>query len=226
MKRILITAATRLEIDGLITSLDNVWQKTGPLSFVKNGIHLELLVTGVGPVLTAYNMGKRSNVPRPDLALQIGIAGSLKLELKPGELVEIRQDEFGFWGARDADDTPLNVFKLGLCDPDNRPFQDGKLINPFPPIEGIQQCSGITVMETTGTADGKKIIEQHYPADIETMEGASFMYACLENDWRFHCIRAISNYVGPRDRSSWKITEALQAVTTFAMQYLEEKVGR
>lgn len=221
MKKILVTAATLLEIDGLQRELEKDWKRTGEYHFEKGGASVEILISGIGPALTAFSMGKRTSGPAPDLAIQLGIAGTLNPSIQPGQLVEIRRDHFGFWGARDADNTPLEVFGMGLADPNHPPFSGGRLSNPTPALPGLILADGVTVMETTGTGEGKRLIMEYYPADVETMETASFMYACLQNEWPFHCVRGISNQVGPRDRSSWKIAEALDAVTNFTLRLLE-----
>ena len=55
--------------------------------------------------------------------------------------------------------------------------------------------------------------------DVETMEGADFFEACLQQGCGFAEIRAVSNVVGERDHSRWDIPLALQnlrsALTTF-----------
>ena len=44
------------------------------------------------------------------------------------------------------------------------------------------------------------------------MEGAAFMYACLMHGVPFAQIRAVSNVVERRNRSSWKVQEAIEAL--------------
>jgi futalosine hydrolase len=44
------------------------------------------------------------------------------------------------------------------------------------------------------------------------MEGAALHMVCLENKIPFLQIRGISNWIGERDKSKWKIAEASEAV--------------
>lgn len=44
------------------------------------------------------------------------------------------------------------------------------------------------------------------------MEGAAFMYACLMHKVSFAQIRAVSNVVERRNRSTWKVKEAIEAL--------------
>ncbi|HRR11988.1 MAG TPA: hypothetical protein P5139_08260, partial [Tenuifilum sp.] len=45
---------------------------------------------------------------------------------------------------------------------------------------------------------------------IETMESAAVFYVCLKLGKPFFCLRAVSNYVEPRNRQNWKIDIAVQ----------------
>ena len=41
------------------------------------------------------------------------------------------------------------------------------------------------------------------------MEGAAFHYVCLQQKIPFIQLRAISNYVGERNKTKWKMKEAI-----------------
>ena len=49
-----------------------------------------------------------------------------------------------------------------------------------------------------------------FNADIETMEGAALHYVCLQEDIPFIQIRTISNFVGERDKTKWKLKDAIE----------------
>jgi futalosine hydrolase len=42
------------------------------------------------------------------------------------------------------------------------------------------------------------------------MEGAALHYVCLQENIPFVQIRSVSNYVGERDKTKWKIQEAIE----------------
>jgi futalosine hydrolase len=56
-----------------------------------------------------------------------------------------------------------------------------------------------------GNEESIREIEKRTPAQVESMEGAAFLYACRLENVPCMQIRAISNYVEKRNRSKWKI---------------------
>ena len=73
----------------------------------------------------------------------------------------------------------------------------------------------LTVTTVTGTADTTATLAARFPdAVAEGMEG--FGVATAAAGLPFAEIRAVSNVIGPRDRASWRIPEALDALTRAA----------
>lgn len=210
MKNILITAPTEMEIKPFEERLGAIARPAKKGRYHLGSLEIEIRSTGIGNTITAFNMARLFHEKYPDLCIQAGIAGSFDPELKIGELVQLRSDQFGFWGARDKDDSPISVFELGLVDPDQFPFKDTKLVNSTAPLPNIKEVSCVTVDAATGSERSISEIKSTYPSDIETMESAAFMYSCLVTKRPFHCIRSISNYIEPRDRSKWEIEMAVK----------------
>jgi futalosine hydrolase len=72
----------------------------------------------------------------------------------------------------------------------------------------------LTVSTVTGTTEEAEALAARYPdAVAEGMEGYGVAYAAALFDTAFAEVRTISNLVGPRDRSTWRIGEALDALT-------------
>jgi futalosine hydrolase len=71
--------------------------------------------------------------------------------------------------------------------------------------------------------DGESIarVRERFDPDVETMEGAAFMYACLIHGVPFAQVRAVSNMVERRNRAAWKLDEAISNLGTVASQILE-----
>ena len=111
-------------------------------------------------------------------------------------------------GAED-DEQFLTVQQLGLLGPDDPPFRGGKLVNPeVPPnrvIAGLRVVSGITVNTVHGNVRSIARVVERFAPDVESMEGAAFMYACLVSGARFAQVRAVSNMVEKRNRGAWKL---------------------
>ena len=69
----------------------------------------------------------------------------------------------------------------------------------------------------TGTADrAAALLARHPEAVAEAMEGFGVAAAASRAGTAFAELRTISNPVGPRDRDSWRLTEALAALEAAA----------
>ena len=53
------------------------------------------------------------------------------------------------------------------------------------------------------------------------MEGAALHYACKKFQIPFIQIRSVSNYVGERDKSKWKLKEAIEAINKTVIAYVD-----
>ena len=210
MKKILVVAATPFEIQPFIDFLkDETKQKSNPL-FGQNGYELDVLITGVGSVNTAFQLGKMLTLKRYDLALNMGIAGSFDRRILRGEVVEIVSEQYGDLGVEEADGSFTDVFEMGLIDGKVKPFNQGKLLNNNAlRLKNMKQVKGLTVQKVNGFTESIEAVLKKYQADVETMEGAAFFQACLTEGVNFAQIRAISNYVEPRNRANWLIQEAI-----------------
>jgi futalosine hydrolase len=72
----------------------------------------------------------------------------------------------------------------------------------------------LTVSTVTGTAAGALALRSRHPGAVaEAMEGYGAAVAAAAAGVPFAELRAISNAIGPRDRSAWRIPQALAALT-------------
>jgi futalosine hydrolase len=74
----------------------------------------------------------------------------------------------------------------------------------------LPKVAGITVQTVSGRKETNKERFRIFSPEVESMEGAAFFYVCLMEGIPFIEIRAISNYVGERDKSKWEIPFALK----------------
>ena len=208
--RILFVAATPVEAEilKLMPGINNIGQS---ISF---GSHqISTLVTGVGSVATAWAMTKEfSSGISPDLAVNIGIAGSFRDDLPTGEVVVPVSDCFADAGI-DTGSGFLTLAEAGLEDPDKFPFSGGRIIteNMFVKraAEMLRPVKAVTVNTSTGSAEIIERLIRKYNPDIETMEGAAFFYICRRENIPCLALRAVSNRVGPRNMGKWNIPLAL-----------------
>jgi futalosine hydrolase len=74
---------------------------------------------------------------------------------------------------------------------------------------GLPFVRGATINCISTTDKQIAAIKNKYEPVIESMEGAALHYACLMEHIPFIQLRAVSNYVGERDKSKWKMIEAI-----------------
>jgi len=216
---ILITAATEKEIAPGIEFLEN----TG---YEVNNNRFEILVTGVGMMATTYVLTEKILRQPPQYIIQSGIAGSFTSELHPGSVVMVNDETIGDCGV-----TENGVFKdsfdLQLADASAFPFIEKKLINPNCSNwikYGFRFVSGVTVNKISTDPEIIHQLKLQYRADIESMEGAALHYVCLRQKIPFIQIRAISNYVGERNKAHWKLRESIDNLNETLIKIIQQSI--
>lgn len=220
--KILLVAATTFEIAPLLDALRLKGWKREPLHFQKDTLSIEVLITGVGLPLAAFALGHRLATCSYDLLLQAGVAGAIDRELQLGEVVEVVSDCFADLGVEEADGTFTDVTTMGLIDGDDFPFKYGRLWNS--PVAGeafLPRVHGISVNKVHGTEQSIAAMKASFPfAQVESMEGAAFLYASLQYATPALQIRSISNYVEKRQRDNWKLKEAIEQLNQVLQEML------
>jgi futalosine hydrolase len=210
MKNLLIVAATEPEIAPLLRFLEANFRNPAPNSFQNEQYSIDILISGVGMMPSAFHIGYRLASRIYDAAIQAGIAGSFDTSIPLGTVVGVSSETFGDLGAEDKEQY-LSIFDLGFLEADRYPFEQGKLRNKHPFNIGIelQMLPAISVNTVSGHSPTINARAARNNAVLESMEGIAFHYACLQQQIPFLQIRAISNYVTPRDRDSWQIGPAI-----------------
>jgi futalosine hydrolase len=227
--RILIVAATEEEIAGLRASSTSaragheratvdppkrLWREGGQAS---GGHTVEVLTTGVGMVATAARTARALAQTHYDLALNFGVCGSFDRALTLGRVVHIVSDRIAELGAED-DDAFLTIDELQL--PGEPVF-----VNPAPPdndvLRSLPTVSGITVNTVHGSERSTADVVRRFAPQVESMEGAAFMHACLISNVPFAQVRAVSNMVEKRNRDAWNLGEAIASLGRCARAILE-----
>lgn len=216
---ILLTAASKIELNHLIPAELNA--KVGtimPLSV--NGVpEVDCLITGIGAGLTSANLGLALGGGRYDLVVNIGIAGSFTETIAIGNVVAVKEDCFADYGIDNRGNFET-LFDMGLMSKNEFPFCNAKLVNTFPQFV-FPTVKGITVSAASGSESIIANLKKRYNPDIETMEGAAVFYVCLMAKVPFICIRSISNKVQPRNASAWNIPLALENLHVATLNFLE-----
>ncbi len=210
----MITAATQLEWQRIH---DNI---PSGLSTGNDPSQISFHTSGIGVMSTTYALLQLA-LQQPDFILQVGIAGAFNAELSLGEVVMVK-DDCQCDLVVEENGTLNDMFDLNLKDADAFPFRNKKLVNDGVNFlkHNLKQVNAVTVSEITTQPKRVEQLQQKYGAAIETMEGAALHYVCLQQRIPFLQIKAISNYVGERDKSKWKIKEALENLNAEVQQYL------
>jgi len=176
-------------------------------------LDIRMLVAGVGSVSTSWAMKQWfSTNEKPDLAINGGIAGSFKDDLRNGDVVMPLSDCFADAGIEDGENF-ITLFEAGIVNADEFPFKKGRLsadafyCERFKNI--LKPVTAITVNTATGSEATMNKLQKKFNPDIETMEGATFFYICAREKIPFLALRAISNRVEPRNKNKWNIALAL-----------------
>lgn len=224
--RTLIVAATALEVAPLAEALSISPERAILRGGRFRGAAIDLLVTGVGMVATAAWCARTLAQHHYDLALNVGVCGSFDPAITPGAVVHVAADRLSELGAEDGDDF-LTIHQMQLLAESEFPYTDGQLVNAEPPanavIASLPAVRGITVNTVHGSDATIARVSGRFDPQVESMEGAAFMYVCLVAGLPFAQIRAVSNVVERRNRAAWKIPEAIQNLTRVTLDALEAR---
>ncbi len=221
--RLLICTATAFEMAPIIKHLESKANKISFFEYKLKNLHIYPLVTGVGSMQTAFALARFKDISTIDLALNVGVAGAFNREIELTEVVEVTKDRFSDLGVEEADGTFSSVFDLELDNPNKFPFQNGWINNQSKTFSNdLLKVSALTVNKVSGTQESIDKLQSKHKADLETMEGAAFLYACKILDVDAIQLRAVSNYVEVRNRANWKIDEALVNLNKVTIEFIEK----
>ncbi len=192
--QILLIAATKSEIE--------------PLNALP--VYVDIEITGIGCPAALYQLQKKLYQTKYDLVIQAGIAGTFNNKFKPGDVVIVRQDTFADIGIEESCEF-TSIYQTGFADKNKFPFTDGWLVNENVYVKNLNLplANAVTINKISDSEFQKKQLIKNFAPDIETMEGAALHYVCLQENIPFLQIRGISNEVGIRDKSKWKMKDAI-----------------
>jgi futalosine hydrolase len=190
-------------------------------SYIYRGLEIDILVSGIGTTFTTFHLTNTLHSTKYSLVMNIGIAGSFTHDLKIGQVVNVASEEFADLGIEDQEEF-LTLFDSGFLSANEFPFKNGILKNPLAEnFLNIFAVRGITSNKSSGRMQGINKLSAKYNAHIESMEGAAVFYVCKWMGVPFLEIRAISNYIEPRDPSKWDIPLALENLQDSTLKVLQ-----
>lgn len=208
MNSILIVAATAQEVGPFLSFLE------------KSKRPVDVEITGVGMVATAFALGKALNRQAYDLVINVGIAGAFSKELALGEVVFVEEDCLVELGAEDGDSF-LSIESLGLGVSIYKSVKG----NTSYWLKGLKRVTGITVNTVHGDEASIQKITQRGLAAVESMEGAAVYYACDKVKVPCIQVRCISNYVEKRNKNNWRIGKAIRELNDWLISKMTFEVN-
>ncbi len=209
--KILIISATDFEL--------NVAKEK--IKFTK---HKEIIfaTTGVGVLATSVNLSKIIYEQQPDFIIQAGIAGCFETTILLGKTVLVEEEYFGDLGVAENGKWK-DIFDLKLVKSNTKPFIKKALHNPsinkYNHLD-LPIVKAVTVNQiSTDNNHIQQLIKKYNPS-IETMEGAALHYVCNSYKIPYLQIRSISNYIGERDKTKWKMKLALDNLNKYLVKYI------
>ncbi len=210
-RRVLVMTAVAVEWDAVLRGL-------------RGDKRFDVMVAGVGPVAAAVNTAKVLAINEYGLVISAGIAGGFPGRAEVGSLVVANEIVAADLGV----ETPegfSSLDELGFGSTNIR--VDASLVNKvtgamFAVKIPVSIGPIITVSTATGTADSAAEMARRVPgAAAEAMEGYGVALAAHNYGVPVLEIRAISNTIGPRDRTAWQIKEALDVLEKASSVLLE-----
>ena len=207
----------------VITSATN-FETVGIKPLLHPGFDVIFHKSGVGLLSSTFSLTKIVYDEQPDLLIQAGIAGCFNANITLGKVVVVKDEFLGDTGVEE-NGVFKDIFDLGLETKDGHPYFDKRLRN-----EGLstlnllrlQEVVSITINEVTTRPERIKQLQKKYVPVIESMEGAALHYVALQTKTPFIQIRAISNYIGERDKTKWKMKTALENLQNIVVKYMDE----
>lgn len=171
----------------------------------------DLLITGVGVPATLYQLQKKLQPKKYDCVIQAGIAGSFTDSIYTGDVVLVKQDIFADIGMEE-NNLFTSIYQTNFIDKNTFPYNNGWLVNNTNFLDDFDHptIKAVTINKVSDSKTQEQQLIKNFDPAIETMEGAAFHFVCLQEKINFLQIRSISNKVGIRDKSKWKIKEAIQ----------------
>ena len=190
------------------------------------GFTVSFHATGVGMLVSAVTLTQLVLQKKPDFVIQAGIAGCFDTAAPLGQVAAVREEILGDTGVEEGG-TWKDVFDLNLENPDGAPFANKRLANNQFERHNLLQLpavTGITVNAITTKPERIGLLRQKYNPYIESMEGAALHYVCGKLQLPYLQIRALSNYIGERDKGKWKMKDAIVNLNAVLLDYIGKLV--
>ena len=213
--RVIITAATVAEWMPSFLEMNKLYTSES------QRLQVRFHQSGVGMLATAVSLTRLVWEEKPDLVIQAGIAGCFDQSIPLGKVIIVNEEVLADMGVEE-DGKWKDIFDLKLEKSSYHPFEKRKLPNPWLTkfnFLKLPEVNAITINEISTNKERIQELIKKYNPTIESMEGAALHYVCREANIPFLQIRAVSNYVGDRDKKNWEIKLAISNLNQTLLKY-------
>jgi futalosine hydrolase len=182
--------------------------------------------TGIGMLSTAINLSKIIYTQKPNFIIQAGIAGKFQNKnatASLGEVVTVYKEIIADLGVQENGKWK-DIFDLYLAKKNNNPYSNKSFYNNDivdNNLLQLSQVSAISVNQISSCDKMIQVISQKYNPTIESMEGAALHQTCNAHNIKYIQLRAISNWVGERDKLKWELKNSIDNLNNTLLEYLQ-----
>ena len=215
--RVIITAATNGEWMPSFQKINPAYAGTNKRFSV--GFH----ESGIGLLASSVSLMKMFVQETPSLIIQVGIAGCFDKKVPLGKVFAVKDDFAGDIGVME-NKVWKDLFDLKLDKANDAPYEKKSLPNPWLSqynLLNLPTKKGVTVNNISTDKNKIDLYSGRYKATLESMEGAALHYMGRDLNIPFIQIRAVSNYVGERNKAKWNMQEAIYNLNETLLQYLD-----
>jgi len=196
--------------------------------FLAHAERVEVLITGMGPVVTAASLSRHLTLHGSGVAgvINIGVAGAyLDSGVTMLDICLAQQEFLGDFGICTQDG--VQEFDPGLVKPQGPLLFNNDLSARIKSILnsyniGFKSVNFVTVNCSTGTRKRGEYLRDKFAAGCENMEGAAAAMVCKNLNIPCVELRCVSNMVQERDIGKWRLTEAVEKMCRVAEVALYE----
>ncbi|WP_153799617.1 futalosine hydrolase [Foetidibacter luteolus] len=216
--RVVITAATVGEWMPSFLAVNTLY--TSDSTRFKLSFHQ----SGVGMLASSVAITRLVIEEKPDLVVQAGIAGCFNSKYPLGKVFAVSDETIGDMGVEE-EGRWKDIFEMKLEKSSYPPYERRKLPNSHLGKYNLLKLPAVPAITVNQVTTGKERISQltrKYNPTLESMEGAALHYVCRELNVPFLQLRAVSNYVGERNKENWEIKKAIDNLNEVLLKYIDK----
>ncbi|HEY1727068.1 MAG TPA: futalosine hydrolase [Candidatus Baltobacteraceae bacterium] len=184
--------------------------------------HVEMLVTGIGPVEAAAATSRALATSAPSIVINAGIGGGFRGRAAVGDAFAIETDHLAELGLEDGSPLPPLPGGVRLVE---KTDSAEDLVEACARV-GARIGSAITVSTITTSDARAEGLAQRFEAEVEAMEGFAVLRSAAVAGIPALELRGVSNLVGARERAGWDFDAGARAVAMLLDRFLDTFVEK